>query len=262
MTELELIENILEELMPYVRKRRLEKDTLGIQSKEHANDLLTEVDLETQRRIVEKIQAVFPDDCIVGEEEEFSKFPEDPNVRCWIIDPIDGTSNFIRCIFPEYGISIAFAEGGQPVAGGIGFPGLGDVFLAQRGEGATRNGKPLQVTNAAEIGLARVEVDFGRTPTRQATMDQAGEVIVKAGQFRCHCSAVVGLCSVATGDCDAFVHTSLPPWDYAAGMVIVEEAGGRSSDFRGNPISLFGDNPGILVTNGSVHDDLLRHLTP
>jgi myo-inositol-1(or 4)-monophosphatase len=260
MTEIEVIENAFEALIPYVQKRHGDKEGLEVSSKSHATDLLTEVDIEVQRRIAALIQEHFPDDFIVGEEEGYEQYPDDPDARTWLIDPIDGTQNFVRSIFPEFGISVAFARDGMPVVGGVAFPITDDVFLAERGAGATRNGQPLHVSDVASLRLARIEIDFGGPPIRQRTLDRANKLLVKAGQFRCHCAAVLGLCSVASGDCDGYVHVSLSPWDYAAGLLLAEEAGGRASDFHGNPLHLFRQNDGILVSNGEIHNELLAEL--
>jgi myo-inositol-1(or 4)-monophosphatase len=260
MTEIQLIENVFDTLIPYVCERHADKKGLEVSSKSHATDLLTEVDLEVQRRIVGMIQQFFPEDIVVGEEEGYARYPDDPNARTWLIDPIDGTQNFVRSLLPEFGISIAFARNGLPLVGGVAFPISGDVFLAERGAGATRNGQPVHVSEIASLRLARVEIDFDGPAIRQPTLDRAQEILTNAGQFRCHCAAVLGLCSVASGDSDGYVHVSLNPWDYAAGLLLAEEAGGRSSDFHGNPLHLFHQNDGILVSNGGIHDELLAHL--
>ncbi len=260
MTEIALIEHAFEALSPYVRERHADKENLGISSKSHANDLLTEVDIEIQRRIAALIASAFPADTIVGEEEDYARYPDDPNARAWIIDPIDGTQNFVRSLLPEFGISIAFARDGQVLAGGVAFPITGDVFLAERGSGAWRNGRPIHVSSVGSLSLARVEIDFGGPPTRQPTLERAQGILLHAGQFRCHCAAVLGLCSVASGDADAYVHVLLRPWDYAAGLLLAEEAGGKASDLSGNPVRIFGENDGLLVSNGHVHDEMVREL--
>ena len=101
----------------------------------------------------------------------------------------------------------------------------------------------------------------GGPPARRPTLDRAREILLNAGQFRCHCVAVLGLCSVATGDGDGYVHVSLRPWDYAAGLLLAEEAGGTSSDLSGHPLQLFGQNDGVLVSNGHIHEELLAYVT-
>ena len=135
MSELELIEEAFDALIPYVRERHEDREYLDISSKSHANDLVTEVDIEVQRQLVSLIQEAFPDDVVVGEEGRYARYPGDPCARAWLIDPIDGTQNFVRSLLPEFGISIAFSRGGLPVAGGVAFPVTGDVFLAERGAG-------------------------------------------------------------------------------------------------------------------------------
>lgn len=260
MIEIELIENAFAAVTPYVRERHADKAGMEISSKDHATDLLTEVDLEVQRRVAAMITEAFPHDLIVAEEEGRTRYPDDPNARAWLIDPIDGTQNFVRSLLPEFGISIAFAQDGLLVAGGVSFPITGDVFLAGRGAGALHNGCTTRVSDVRSLTTARVEIDFGGPSIRQRTLDRAGSILLHTGQFRCHCAAVLGLCSIASGDSDAYVHVALSPWDYAAGLLLAEEAGGRSSDFHGNPIHLFRENDGILVSNGHLHDELLAHI--
>ncbi len=258
MNEIELVRESLARLMPYVAERYSDRSKVSVWSKSEANDLLTEVDEEVQRRLTKLIGEAFPGDDILGEELGMSGMPANPKGRCWILDPIDGTQNFVRGLFPAFGISIAFAEGGQVRAGGVGMPMTGDVFLAERGRGAARNGNPLSVSSVDALGLARVEIDFGNPAIREETLARFTRLAVGAGQVRCHCAAVVGLCSVATGDMDGYFHVALAPWDYAAAALIVEEAGGRVTHLDGSPLDLFGANKSLLATNGRIHEESLN----
>lgn len=257
MTEIELIAEALEELSDYVRVRYADRVNIAVSAKGNPNDVLTEVDVAVQERFAARLRETFPDDLLVGEEGELARIPDAPDARCWIIDPIDGTQNFVRSLYPAFGISVAFARGGRVVAGGVALPVTHDLFLAERGVGATRNGRPLAVSQVATLANARVEVDFGTPGAREEVVRYAAGVIEHAGQLRCHCAAVIGLCSIATGDMDAYVHARLHPWDFAAALLIAEEAGARSSRFDGAPLALFEDNLGILVTNGRFHDEML-----
>ncbi len=262
MNELDFVREALDDLAVFVRTKYASRATVKISEKREANDLLTEVDLAVQEELVKRIKKVYPHDFVAAEEAGFSRLPDDPNVRAWVIDPIDGTQNFVRGLFPSFGISLALAEGGVPILGGVAVPITGDLFLAQRGSGSTRNGDPIHVSAVSTVGLVRAEIDFGGPWDRPGTLAAFDTVIRTAGQIRCHCAAVIGLCSVATGDMDAYFHVGLNPWDYAAAQVIVEEAGGTVTRLDGTPAYLFDGGHGLLATNGHVHQNLIDIIRP
>ncbi len=262
MRELEFIQSILESLAPFVREQHARRDSLKVRQKDGANDLLTQVDLEVQDRIVRGIQEQFPHDTIVAEEAGMDVLPEKPESRCWFIDPIDGTQNFLRGLFPEFGVSIAFAQSRETRAAGIAMPVSGDLFLAEQGHGATRNGQPIHVSEVDSLGLARVDIDFGYPRLREGTLKRCTDLIVRAGQVRCYCAAIVGLCSVACGEADAYTSIETHPWDAAAGALLIEEAGGRATSFEGDRFSPLIPITSIAVSNGIIHDDLLHMITP
>lgn len=258
MREAAFLEETLEKAAHLVREKYAVRDALRVTSKAEANDLLTEADLATQHLLVDAIRKAFPGDWIVGEEDGFTAFPNDPNARAWVLDPIDGTQNFVRGLFPHFGVSAAFVEGGQAQAGGVILPVTRDLFLAQRGAGARRNGKPIAVSSVGSLGLARVEIDFSTQPDRADTLRRFGRLFVEGGQVRCHCAAVVPLLSVACGEMDVYVHIKLNPWDFAAAQLIVEEAGGVTSRLDGDPASVFDGRYGFAASNGKVHAELLE----
>ncbi len=130
MTELEFIKKTLAELVPYIREQYENRSAISIKTKTSAIDLVTDVDVSVQRQFCEKLAAVFPNDVVMAEELDMNHPPENPNTRCWILDPIDGTSNFVRGLFPLFGISAAFVVNGVAAAGGVALPISGDVFLA------------------------------------------------------------------------------------------------------------------------------------
>ena len=258
MTELEFIRKFLEENMAYAQDKFAAREGITVTSKKNANDLLTEVDLTLQKRAVDQIRRTFPGDLVVAEEGEFAKIPSDPQVRCWVMDPIDGTNNFVRGIFPVYAISLAFAIHGRAVAAGIGMPGTGDIYLAEEGKGAYCRDRRLVVSEVQALADARIDLDFGGVEDRDAWMERGQEVFRTAGQLRCHGSAVVSIGQVASADLDAFLHMTLNPWDYAAAQLIVEEAGGVASRLDGKPLKLFDGKQGVLISNGAIHKEMLR----
>lgn len=236
------------------------RGTLGVTSKSSPNDLLTEADLAVQAHSIHAIRETFPEDFIVGEEGDFARCPSDTGIRCWIIDPIDGTQNFVRGLFPAFGISLAFAAAGRPQAGGVLFPITHDLFYAQRGEGATRNDAPIHVSRIESVDRARIEVDFSGPRHRGSTLAANTRLIRRCGQLRCHCATVVGLCSVASGEMDGFTHVSINPWDYAAGQLLVEEAGGQVTRLDGTPLPLLEGRQSVLASNGHLHAELMSLL--
>lgn len=257
MKEIDLIRSLLKEASVLVREQYARRDKVGVTSKSNPNDLLTEVDLAVQDLIVEGVRNCFPGDAIAAEERDFAHPPEDRDARCWVIDPIDGTQNFVRGLFPMFGISIAFVRGGAAVAAGVALPVGGDCFLAERGSGAYRGAAALRVSNVASVSVARVEVDFSGPPERAGTLRSASRIICGAGQIRCACATVVALCQIAAGEMDGFVHVALNPWDYAAAQLIVEEAGGRATRLDGLPLRVFDGRKGALLSNGLIHAGLL-----
>jgi myo-inositol-1(or 4)-monophosphatase len=258
MREIEFIEKTLRELSPYVRQQYGNRAARSIETKSDAADLLTETDLEVQRRILESLRRQFPDDAFVGEESGHQQPPADPNARCWIVDPIDGTHNFVKGIMPTFGITIAFAINQRPVAGGIIFPALEQLFLAEKGKGCTRNGRPVHVSSITELPGAKIECDFGRPHLRQLSTATYMPVLMQVGQIRSQGCAVVSLCDVAAGEAEAYVHVGLSPWDYAAGMLMVEESGGVVTRLDGSPIDLFDGRKGLLAANPTLHRRLIK----
>lgn len=173
MTEIQLIEEMLRETTEIVQEKYIVRASVEVTTKSDPNDLLTEADLAVQDVICERIAQIFPNDAIAAEERNLDHQPADPNTRCWVIDPIDGTQNFVRGIYPTFGISIAFAVGGRPVAGGIMFPIDNDLFLAEQGAGTHRNGKPQHVSPIADTATARIEIDFADPRDRKETLTRA-----------------------------------------------------------------------------------------
>ncbi len=257
MRELELIEQIFAEVVPYVKVKYSDKERLQVSSKADPNDLLTEADITVQHIAIERIHEVFPDDAILAEELAMGHNKPMPKGRVWIIDPIDGTNNFVRGLFPMFGISIAFADAGQSVAGGVAIPMLNHIYTAKRGKGAHRNGNPIKVSPITKVSHARGDIDFGSQACRWQTVARGHEMMCKLGQVRCIGATVVGMCSVACGEMEVFFHVNLSPWDYAAAQLIVAEAGGRVTTLQGKELTVLDGSKGILASNGHIHQELL-----
>ena len=259
MDELRFIADVLAETAPWVRERYGDRSALAVNTKSGVMDLVTAVDTEAQERIIARIRATYEGDAIVAEEAGMDRAPASGAKRCWYIDPIDGTQNFVRALFPAFGVSIAFGDAERTMAAGVALPLLNTIFLAERGAGATRDGGRIKVSDIDVLESAKVEVDFGAPHVRDKTLYEFADVMARSGQVRSYCSAVVGLCSVASGESDAYCHSGLSPWDYAAAGLIVEEAGGAVTRPDGAPIRLNDEaNRGIVATNGRIHDVCLK----
>jgi myo-inositol-1(or 4)-monophosphatase len=201
---------------------RLDQPRSDVRTKSTGTDMLTEVDEACERLIVEGIRAARPHDGILSEEGASAEATS--GVR-WVIDPIDGTTNYLYGL-PGYGISIAVEVDGEVAAGVVSDPVRGERFAATRGGGATRNREPIAVSAETELGSALVATGFGYTPEgRTAQAEELARVIGSIRDIRRMGAAAVDLCSVACGRVDAYYERGLQHWDLAAGTLIAAEAG-------------------------------------
>lgn len=260
MNEKAFIETFLKDNSDYVVQKFQEKQNLTVTSKDSPTNLLTEVDLTIQKRFIDALQQAFPEDQVMGEESGHDSFPKDPEARTWVIDPIDGTFNFVRGLNPAFAISIAFMDQGLARVAGVSMPLAGYYFTSEAGEGAWCNGKRLAVSRVQQLDGASLEVDFSSAKNRRSILRRGAKLIREAAQLRSHGSAVVAICQVATGDSDAYIHPGLHPWDYAAAQLIAEEAGALATRLDGSPLRVFDKKKGVLISNGALHETLLNAL--
>jgi len=212
---------------------------------------VTQADRECEQRIVEILRQSFPDYGVVGEE-----FGEqgNPQVR-WIIDPIDGTKNFIRGI-PYFATLIGLEEDGDVTAGVVYAPAVDDLLYAQKGGGAFDRNGPLRVSSIA--GLREAMLVFGGIDIfRQAGRWDGFERLVRASGRQRGFGDYFGHTFVARGQAEAMVEVDLKPWDLAAIKIIIEEAGGRFTDFTG-AATIYGGS--AIASNGLVHNEIIRLL--
>jgi len=230
-----------------------------IDTKSAAIDLVTEVDQACEALIVEGIQAARKDDAILAEEGHGGD-KEVAEVR-WIIDPLDGTTNFAHG-FPRFCVSIGIEFNGKRSIGVVYDPLLDERFEAVLGEGAWLGPRRLQVTDETELGRALVATGFAYDVHKSDHDNLASfrNVVKTARGIRRDGSAALDLCYVAAGRLDAYWELKLHPWDVAAGYLIVEEAGGRIGDFTGGPADRSGRE--VVATNGPLHSQLLGQLEP
>lgn len=221
-------------------------------------DLVTEADEASERHIVAGLRERFPDHATLAEEGGGSGATEsEPRCR-WIIDPLDGTTNFAHG-FSHFAVSIALEVAGIVELGVVYAPALGELFIAERGEGATLNGSPIHVSTTDRLIRSLVATGFLYDPERRSRNlpHWANFVLATQGARRTG-AAALDLSSVAAGRFDGFWEEGLSPWDTAAGALLVTEAGGTVTTYDGAPFSP--RSPSCLASNGLIHAEMRRLL--
>jgi myo-inositol-1(or 4)-monophosphatase len=227
-----------------------------ISSKEGINNLVTEADHAAEKAIIEVIQKDFPEHAILSEEcGELAN----TNEYKWIIDPIDGTVNFANGI-PICCVSIGVEHNGKMILGAVYNPNMNEFFFAEKGEGATLNSEKIHVSSKTEVARSCLVTGFPYTYLDEPNGPiQIFEKLIRQGiPVRRLGSAAIDLCWVAAGRFDGFYEHSLQAWDSAAGYLIVEEAGGKVTDFKGDTFSPYQKH--IVATNGKIHEELLSYV--
>lgn len=219
-------------------------------------DLVTDADVEAQRQITTLIRGRFPHHAFLTEEDDPS-LPTAGPVQ-WIIDPIDGTSNFSRQI-PVFSVSIAAVAEGKLVAGVIYDPLRQEMFAASASRPTTFNGHPVRVSQVNELIQAVAGFDWSRGPAdRQKTLELLNGLAHRVHTVRVMGSAALGLAWVACGRVDAYFHVAMKPWDAAAGVLLVQQAGGKLTNLDGTPWQFNGPSQPCLVSNTFLHKSLWR----
>lgn len=216
-------------------------------------NLVTEVDLLCENKIIEIIKDSFPDHSILAEEGGGTTTNSDHK---WIIDPVDGTTNFAHD-FPMYCTSIALEVKGEVVVGVVYVPVLDELFSACKGEGAFLNGKKIHVSKSNVLQESMLATGFAYDvhETEVDNVTHFKNFLKKTRAVRRPGSAAIDLCYVAVGRFDGFWEFSLHPWDVAAGVLLIEEAGGKVANMAGEKYSIYSDN--ILASNGLIHQDMI-----
>lgn len=224
-----------------------------ISNKEGVNNLVTEADHAAEKAILSVIRSEFPHHYILTEET--GAIIQDSNYK-WIVDPIDGTVNFAHGI-PLNCVSIGVEHNGEIVLAAVYNPHLNEFFFAEKGKGATLNDKPISVSGQSEVIKACLVTGFPYTYINlpNGPLEIFDRFIRKGIPVRRLGSAAIDLCWVAAGRFDGFYEHKLEPWDSAAGYLIVEEAGGRVTDLKGEKFSPYQHR--VLATNGKIHDEML-----
>ena len=213
-------------------------------------DLVTEYDRRSERVLLDAIATRFPGHAVLAEESGASS-AAGARVR-WLIDPLDGTTNFSHN-YPFFCVSVAAEVDGALAAGAVYDPVRGELFSAAAGEGATLNDAALRVSDIARVEDALLVTGFSYQRP-EANLPRFEAFLVRAQGVRRDGSAALNLCYLAAGRFDGFWEGHLSPWDMAAGVLIVREAGGRVTDYEGGTFRL--ERPEILASNGHVHDEM------
>ncbi len=228
-----------------------------VRYKKKDNSALTIVDQTNQAQIVFDLKKAFPASGFLGEEDGLDSVGDGLN---WIIDPLDGTTNFGNGV-PLYAISIGACRGREPVAGVIAVPETGDIFVAEKGRGAHCNNRMLRLASPRPLSRAYLNFELTHHPRAAALLSRFLQLHrSKVGGLRILGSQAVALALVAGGESDGFFVTHTSPWDVAAGAVIVMEAGGRASDFSGKPWNLAKND--LLAGHATRVRELVKILKP
>ncbi len=252
-------------------KRILKEEKKLSVSKKGLRDLVTNADLASEELIIKEVKKKFPDHAIIAEEssltnkKELKKLIQAPYI--WIIDPLDGTTNFAHKI-PNFAVSIGVFKTaqveesknfeyleGELVCGVVFAPKLGDLYYAEKGKGAYYNGKKMQVSSRKNLEDAVVCTGFPYK-NKSRNMPYLTAILEKVRGTRRFGAAALDMCAIARGQFDAYWEFGLKAWDVAAGALIISEAGGKITDTNGELLDLFAED--MLCTNSHLHPDMLK----
>lgn len=228
-----------------------------IEDKAFAGDLVTEADKASEQAIVDLIATKYPSHAILGEESGAHRIDSSPYL--WVIDPLDGTTNYSHQ-YPVVAVSIALLHEGIPIIAVVFNPFLGEKFIAVRGEGTTLNGRPIRVsaTSALDKCLLASGFAYDRRQTTDNNYAEFCRLTDLTQGVRRGGSAALDLAYVAAGRFDGYWERGIQPWDIAAGVLLVTEAGGSVSGYVGELLDLFAGR--VVATNGHIHAQLLDEL--
>jgi myo-inositol-1(or 4)-monophosphatase len=227
-------------------------------AKGSAIDLVTEYDTRSQDLILERLTTAFPGDEVLAEEGDGLNFLTFSGGRRWLVDPLDGTTNFAHGL-PVFCVNLALQIGASIELAVTHAPVMGLTFAGRRNQGATCNGTPLRVSDTGDLGRALLATGFpyDRHTSPENNFDQFVAFQKRAQGVRRMGSAAIDLALVARGAFDGYWEMKLKPWDLAAGVLLVEEAGGRVTAWDGGPPRIDRGGGAIVASNGRIHDALL-----
>jgi len=257
-TKLEKLQQIAKEAGAIIKSGYLAKKEI---THKGVVDLVTEYDLKCEAFIIEQLKEHFSDYTLIGEE---SWGGGEKSEKAIYIDPIDGTTNFIHGI-PHLAVSIGVYEKGIGLMGVVYNPILDEMFYAQKNGGAYLNGRALQVSSQKSLQQSLIGTGFPYAKVNKGAeyewvMQNLGALLPNIRDIRRLGAAALDLCYLAQGKIDGFYEVDLKPWDVAAGMIILAEAGGVYSSVNGEDYTF--DSKTIVATNGKIHKELLAKLSP
>jgi myo-inositol-1(or 4)-monophosphatase len=219
-----------------------------------AIDLVTPTDRASERRIIEVLRRRFPEHSMIAEEE--TNLSSGRGSYCWIIDPLDGTTNFAHS-YPHFCVSIALERDGQIIVGLVYDPLRRECFSAVKGQNTTLNGKAIKISTVEKLDRALLATGFpyDRRENADQYLTYFKAFMTRTQGIRRSGSAALDLCYVACGRIDGFWELKLRPWDVAAASLIIEEAGGKLSDFSGNEFTIWGTE--TLASNNAIHEEMV-----
>jgi myo-inositol-1(or 4)-monophosphatase len=232
---------------------------VDIQEKGTSN-FVSSADFAAERAIVDAIRGRFPDHAIISEESHSDRADSE---HLWIIDPLDGTSNFLHSI-PHFAVSIGYYHHGVGHVGVICNPITSDWYIAVKDQGAWHNGQRMRTSDAERLNQAMIAVGFhyDRGNMMVLTLETLRDLYrAEIHGMRRMGAAALDLAYVASGRFEAFFEYRLSPWDYAAGAILLSEAGGKITDCSGKPLPL-GNSASVCATNGTLHPSLLERIAP
>jgi myo-inositol-1(or 4)-monophosphatase len=219
-------------------------------------DMVTEADQASEALIVAELRSAFPSHGLLCEEGGGYE-SEDSSLR-WVVDPLDGTTNFAHGL-PTFAVSMGLEEAGTPLVGVIYDPMRDELFSAYKGGGATLNGQPIHVSSVDQLIASLLATGFSyNLDLRKRQTPVWSDLLTRVQAIRQTGSSALNLCYIAAGRLDGYWERGIAPWDVSAGSVIATEAGGLVSDFRGGEFR--SDRREIVVSNGLVHDQILATL--
>lgn len=235
---------------------KLRKGTLSLSVKSNQSDITTKADVEAEKIILSAIKKRYPDHSILTEESEGTKSKSE---FTWVIDPIDGTIPYFSGL-PIFGVSVGLLRNNAPFLGVVNLPVLGKCYSAQKGKGAFVNKKKISVSKTRSLEKGVIGFEFGYAGEREKEiLPKLSKLVDKVRYTPVFACTSAALCFVAQGSLDAYFHT-VYPWDFVAGVAIVEEAGGKVTDHLGKKIDWTKEWIDLLASNGRIHKEMLPFL--
>lgn len=239
-----------------IAMRYFRKGPLNYKEKERISDVQTIADIESGSEIISIIRKSFHHDNVLSEE---TGFLDNGGEHTWVIDDLDGTNPF-RAGLPNFGVSVGCLYNNEPFLGAISLPFFGEIYSAEKGKGSYLNGTRIFVNDVEDLKKARVCIDYGHFGRRQKDLSKTSySLIEEALYLDSYGCASESQCFVARGLISAYLHHDAYPWDFCAGTIIIQEAGGKVTDHEGKPLNWSKkDGMFLLASNGLVHDQILK----